>query len=357
MLTPAYKLTIRPNTEDGSGSLGSVSELTSALPGSGTGKVIDTTDEPQASTIVDLIVALDMDTPADSFTLVMGQVGSFRIQRDAEVTIELGYSDDSELTQVMKGTVVAAEPGLTTARIVGHSVAETLLRTFVDQTYESKKAGAIVSDLADQADVEVETAENGINFPAYVIDGRRSVYHHMHELADLCGFDLYINPEGKLVIEKFNGGKSVHVLEFAKHILELDVEQSPSRAGQVEAWGESPTGSQGEDAWPWLVKDFSGSKGSAGSNGPLLLLERSTLRTAEAARTASEAALTALQRRTLRGRLLTTGRPQVKLGDAIRLREMPDDALNTSFQVRSVTHRITKRDGFTTTVGFRAIET
>ncbi|HEU0292205.1 MAG TPA: hypothetical protein VFR47_05690 [Anaerolineales bacterium] len=355
MLTPAYKLTIRPGADDTSGSLGPSSELTSALPGGGSGKVIDTTDEPKASTIVDLAVALDMDTPADSFTLMMGQVGSFRIQRDAEVTIELGYADDSELTQVMKGTVISAEPGLTTARIVGHSAAETLLRAFVNQTYESKTAGAIVSDLADQAGVDVETSEDGINFPAYVIDGRRSLYHHMRDLADLCGFDLYIDPEGKLVFEKFVGGKTVHVFDFAKHIVELEIQHSPL-PGQVEAWGESPTGSQGDEAWPWLIKDFSGSKGAAGSGSRLVLLERSALRTADATRSAADALLTTLQRRTLRGRLKTTGRPAVKLGDAIRLREMPDEALNDSYQVRSVTHRITKQDGFTTTIGFRAID-
>jgi hypothetical protein len=45
----------------------------------------------------------------------------------------------------------------------------------------------------------------------------------------------------------------------------------------------------------------------------------------------------------------------VKLGDAIRLRGVPDESLNANFQVRSVTHRITKAGGFTTTVGFRAI--
>ena len=53
---------------------------------------------------------------------------------------------------------------------------------------------------------------------------------------------------------------------------------------------------------------------------------------------------------------MTIGRPEVKLGDAIRLQAMADDSLNKSFQVRSVTHRIVKRGGFTTTVGFRAIE-
>jgi phage protein D len=331
MLKPAYKLTIG-------------------------NKVVDTTDEPKASTVVDLNVVLDIDTPADSFTLLFGNVGSFKPARDDETKIELGYADNGGFTRVMTGKVVEVEPNLTTTRVVGYSGADALLRTFVEQTFESKTAGAIVSELADKAKLKVATAEAGITFPAYVIDGRRSVYLHMQDLAELCGFDLYIDSDGKLVFQKFINGKTVHLFEYKKHILALDVQRTPPLAGSVEAFGESPAGSRGEDAWAWVATDFSGSKGSAGS-GAVLLRERAALRTKEAARTAANAALTNIQRRTLRGHVVTIGRPEVKLGDAIRLRGMTDDSLNTFFQVRGVRHRITKVGGFTTTVGFRAIQT
>lgn len=331
MLTPAYKLTIGR-------------------------KVIDTTDEPKASTVVDLNVALDIETPADSFTLVFGNVGSFKPSRDDETKIELGYADNGGLKQVIAGKVVTVEPDLTTTRMTGFSGADALLRTFVNQTFESKTAGAIVRDLAEKAGTDVTAADDGINFPAYVIDGRRSVYLHMRDLAELCGFDLYINADGELVFKKFLNGKTVHVFEYARHIVTLDVQRTPPLAGSVEAWGESPAGSRGEDAWAWLTTDFGGAKGIAGSGAPLLR-ERPALRTKAAARTAAKAALTNIQRRTLRGQLTTIGRPEVRLGDAIRLRGMKDDSLNTTFQVRSVTHRITKTGGFTTTVGFRTIET
>jgi len=331
MLKPAYKLTIA-------------------------NKVVDTTDEPKASTVVDLNVALDLDVPADSFTLVFGNVGTFKPARDDETKVELGYADNGGFTQVIKGKVVTVEPNSTTTRVTGFSGADALLRTFVNQTYESKTAGAIVRDLADKAGLDVATAEDGINFPAYVIDGRRSVYLHLHDLAELCGFDVYINPDGELVFEKFLNGKTVHVFEHAKHVVAIDVHRTPPLAGKVEAWGESPVGSQGEDSWAWVTTDFAGSRGSAGS-GALLLRERPALRTKEAARTAANAALTNIQRRTLRGQVLTIGRPEVKLGDSIRFRGLADESLNTLFQVRSVAHRITKVGGFTTTVGFRAIQT
>jgi phage protein D len=331
MLTPAYKLTI----------------------GS---KAVDTTHEPKASTVVDLRVELDMDTPADRCVVILGQVNGLKPALDDQATIELGYADDGGFTKVMTGQVVAVEPGLTRSRVIAFTAAQKLLRTFTDQTFESKTAGAIVRDLCNQASVDVAMADDGITFPAYVVDGRRSFYRHMLDLARLCGFDLYFNADGKLVFQKFVEGNIVHVFEFAKHVLDLKVERAPATAASVTALGESPTGSQGDNSWPWLTKDFSGSKGAAGSGDPAFLLERSELRTHDAAQAAADAAETDFQRRTLQGHVLTIGRPQVHLGDAIQFRSLPDSSLNTNFQVRSVVHAITKAGGFVTKVGFRAID-
>jgi phage protein D len=330
LLTPAYKLTIGK-------------------------KLVDTTQEPKASTVVDLRVELDMDTPADRFTVVLGQVNGLKPTPGDAATVELGYSDNGGFMRVFTGTVVTAEPGLITNRVTGHTAAHALMRSFVEQTYQSKTAGDIVRDLASKAKVDVATVDDGIAFPAYVIDGRRSFYQHMSDLAALCGFDLYFNADGKLVFAKFLNGTTIHIFEHAKHVLELNVRRARAFAASVEAWGESPTGSHGADSWPWLTKDFSGTKGTAGSGAPTLLLEKPALRTADAAQTAADAEQTRLQRRKLQGWVSTIGRPQVQLGDAIQLRSVPDSSFNTSFQVRSVVHTITKTGGFITKVGFRAI--
>jgi phage protein D len=222
-----------------------------------------------------------------------------------------------------------------------------------NETFENKTAGAIVRELAQRASVDVATVEDGSTFPAYVVDGRRSAFEHMLDLAELSGFDVYVDSDGAVVMERFVGGHTVHVLEHTKHILELDVLRAPPRASAAEAWGESPGSTRGTNAWAWLTKDFDDLHGSAGSGTPLLLLERPALRSAEAARRAADAALTAAQRRAVRGRVVTIGRPQVKLGDAIQLRDVPDEEANGNFQVRSVTHRLRKDTGFTTEIGFR----
>ena len=224
MINPAYKLTIG-------------------------NQVVDTTDEPRASTLVDLTVALDMEALADSFTLVLGQVGGLTPTLDDLSVIELGYSDDGGLTQVMSGKVVNIEPGLTTNRVIGHDAAAILQRTFADETFEGKKAGEIVRDLAGRANVAVGTSDDGIEFPAYVIDGRRNAYQHMRDLADLCGFDLYVNSNGELVFQRFGGGNTVHVFDYARHILALDVLRTVARATQVEAFGESAGSGGGDQAW------------------------------------------------------------------------------------------------------------
>jgi len=331
MLTPAYKLTLGD-------------------------RVVDTTADAQASTVVELSVALDLDVPADACTLTFGEVGGFQPARGDDAVVELGYADDGALVRVLTGTVTAVEPGLETTRVLVHSPAHALLRTFADRTYEAKTAGQIARDLAQTADVEVARAEDGISFPAYVVDGRRSAWHHLRDLAALSGFDLYLDPEGRLVFERFAGGRTVHRFDHARHLLALDAVQAPARAAAVEAWGEGPGADRGDGSWAWLTKDFGGARGRAGSGSPTLLLERPALRTAQSAATAARAAQVTLARRAFRGRLVSLGRPQVLLGDALRLREVPRAALNERFQVRRVVHRIDKRGGFTTTVDFRSMD-
>ena len=328
MLTPAYNLTIGD-------------------------RVVDSTEEPRASALTDLTVSLNMDVPADSFTLVLGRVGGLSPKRDDDASIELGYAD-GDLQKVITGKVASTEPGLTSMRVIGYSPAAVLLRSSGELNFEGKTAGAIVQDLAGKAGVGVARADDGITFPYYVIDGRRSFYSHIKDLARLSGLDLYIDPDGEIILERFTGGRTVHVLEYGKHIIETEISEAAPPAVSVEAWGESPGGGGAEEAWAWLTKDFSSSLGKAGSNGAKLLVERSSLRTAGAARTAAEAALTEVLRRSVRGRLTIAGRPEILLGDSIRIAGIPDGPEGT-FQVRSITHRITKALGFTTAVGFRSI--
>lgn len=318
-------------------------------------RVVDTTDDPQTSSVTELIVRADMDVPVNSIYLSLGNVGGLRPETDQDVSIDLGYADDGDLQRVFTGTVSRVVPGLLRTSAEGVSGAWLLLHSFTDITYENKSAADIVSELAAQAGLRVGESEAGIRFPAYVVDGRRSFHEHMARLAGLCGFDLYFNEQNQLIFKKFSRGNSTHVIDYARHILELYLQKSRPAAGQVQAWGESPAGGQSEDAWAWLTKDFSSSMASAGSDEPVLLVESPALRTSRAASKTAAAVMENIEHNTRQGRLVIAGNPAIRLGDAIRLREVPRRELNTSWQVRAVEHRISKENGFTTTVDFRGI--
>jgi phage protein D len=338
LLRPAYVLTFRDSA------------------GSTSGKVVRSKTTPGTSTVAHLRVELGMDGAADRLVLDLGQVGTLRPAVGEQVTVELGYTDGQDPQQVTVAAVVDADPDLRAHRVVGLA-AEALLRARVDRTFESATAGSIVNELAQAAGVDVATADDGIDFPAYVVDARRSVYHHIGELAAVCGFDRYVDNEGKLVFTLFTGGRTSHVFEHAKHILELHLDRCAAQATQVTVVGESPGAAKGNNSWAWFAQKLDPFAGRAGSGDRTLLMEHGALRTAAATQQAAQAILTDLTRRTATGDVLVTGAPEVRLGDALRLSGVPEPGVDGTYQVRSVVHDIRKDTGFTTRIGFRSIET
>ena len=330
LLTPAYRLSIGHN-------------------------VVDTTAEPKASVTTDLMVSVDIDAWPDSASLTLGQVGGIDPALRDNTTLELGYADNGGFTQVFTGLVEAIRTSLLTRQVTFTSAGRALARLRVDQTYEGQTAGAIVRDLATQANVGLGAVDDGITFPAYVIDKHRTAVAQIRELAALSGVDAYIDSGGKLVFQAFTTGQVVHDVDYAKQILTLEIERLSETDVTVHAWGESPTGRAVADSWGWLVKDFSSSEGTAGSGPKPIFVERPALRTSTAAATAASARLRTIQRRAVSGVVTMPGRPEIKLGDAIALRDVPTATINDTYQVRHVTHRVTKEGGFTTTVRFAAI--
>jgi phage protein D len=317
-------------------------------------QIVDTADEPKASTTVDLVVRLDMDTPSDGFTVVQGQVGGATPSPEDDATIELGYTD-TDLEPVITGRVVDVVPSFETKRIVGLSNEDLLLRHHENETFEAMSAGNIVSELASRAGVDTDKIEDGINLPAFVVDGRRSVAAHIRDLAALCGYDTFVTPDGALVFEEFSGQRTAHPLRYGEHVLRVEVRRTRAAAGTVEVWGESPGSSRGTESWAWLTKDFETWHGSAGSGAPTMLLERSAVRTAEAAAASATRTQVGVSRGEITGSVRIQGRPSVLLGDLVRLEGFPLDDLDGNYQVRAVEHRISKAGGFVTDMGFRTV--
>jgi len=182
----------------------------------------------------------------------------------------------------------------------------------------------------------------------YVVDDSKNAYEHIRDLAEKCGFDVYMTTENKLVFKKYER-RELHVLEYGKDIVQADLTEEKPRVSGVVVQGESPSSFEGADTSHWLTKRQV--KGVAGS-GAHLLIQDPTVRDKDTAEKVATAWLDALTR-TLYGIVKAVGKAEVKLGDTIELKEMRNSKMNGVFQVRSVEHFLSKNEGFTTIIGWR----
>jgi len=267
-------------------------------------------------------------------------------------SVSLGYEDGStEMT--LSGQVEDVRYSVQgETRITATNGSASLSKLRVNQSYEQQNAGDIVNDLASKAGVDADTVEDGTAFPFYALDDRGSVYRHVATLARKSGYLAHFTPEGKLSFAPFTAGQAVQTFTYGEDILSLHATEAPPVVGAVTTVGEGAAGSQGQEAWSWLVKDPSSVSGSAGSGDPERLVRDASLRSAEAAQGAADGIAGAAGRTGLIGELLVPGAPAVVVGSAVEIADAPQDALNGLFLVRQVRHRFSKRGGFTTSIYF-----
>jgi phage protein D len=299
------------------------------------------------SDVISVRINLDMDTPADSFeTVFMASDKSSEIRKEDDVSISLGYEEN--LVKVFMGTVDIVEPTFPKIAVTGLSLTLRLLDLRVNQVYENQSAGNIVSDLASRANLVTGEVSDGLLFPIYVIDDTKNAYEHIHDLAEKCGFDGYMTSDNELVFKKYER-KNSHIFEYGKDIIHAEVnDQTPMRF-RISVRGESPSSFKGADTSHWLTKREV--EGFAG-NGAELSIQDPTVKDKDTAEKVAKAKLDALER-SLSGTVKAIGRAEVKLGETIEVKGMPNEKLNGEFQVRSIEHSLNKTEGFITTIGWR----
>jgi phage protein D len=267
-------------------------------------------------------------------------------------TIELGYEDDAT-EMVFTGQVENVRYSVQGAtRVTATNGGASLSKLRVNQSYERQKAGDIVGDLAGRAEVDTDTVEDGVDFPFYAVDDRRSAYRHVAALAEKSGYLAWFSPEGKLNFAPFTAGQAVQTFTYGEDILSLEVTEAVPVAGKVTTFGEGAAGSQGQEAWSWLVKDPSSVTGSAGAGVPEREVQDPSLRSGDAVQSAAEGIANAGALTKLTGKLLVPGAPAVAVGLAVEVADVPQDALNGLYLVTGVRHRFSKGEGFTTLIEF-----
>lgn len=288
--------------------------------------------------VLEIYLSADSEAP----TVAVADTGS----------VSLGYEDDAN-EPVFTGQVEQIRYSLAgMTRLTATNGGATLAKLRLNQSYEQQKAGDIVRDLSGRVNISPDTLEAGVNFPFYALDDRRSAYQHIATLAQTSGFLAYFTPAGKLKFVPFTGGQPVQTFVFGTDIVSLQVTQSTTVVGTVTAIGEGAAGSQGQNAWNWLVKDPASVKGSGGSGNPQRQISDPALRSQNAAQQSARSRATAANRQTLMGRILVPGAPKVVVGSAIAITDAPQSALNGTFLVQHLRHQFSKPHGFTTLIEF-----
>lgn len=288
--------------------------------------------------VVELVLAADEQAPGAA----IGDAGS----------VSLGY-EDAAAELVFTGQIEGVRHGTQgTTRISAANGGVLLSRLRVNQSYEQQAAGDIVTDLAGRAGVGTDTIEAGLDFAFYVVDDRSSAFQQIAGLARKSGYVASFTPQGDLRFGPFASGQPVQTFTYGQDILALQLAEASPSVGAVTAVGEGAAGSEGQEAWNWLIKDPSPVTGSAGEGEPARLISDPSLRSTDAAQSAAEGHASAAGLTTIIGNVLVPGAPAVIAGGAIEIVDAPQDAANGLCVVRRVRHRYSKREGFTTWIAF-----
>ncbi len=314
------------------------------------------------------LVSRDMDVPADSLRLDLSERSGIAL--DDDISLELGHDGDNET--VFSGKVVRLRPALDGVTVYALGRMNSLLNLHTAATYEGQTPGAIARDLIGQAGLEAGTVDDGPTLPRFAIDKRLNAYTHLKSLADRLGYELYANRDGAIMfhalgdaagLDAAGGGllaaaaSAVSALlggggegyQFGRHLVASRLDSRPPAWGSVLVGGESPMSSQGDSAAHWLTVKDTDFQGRAGSDDPQALLLDLAARSKDLADRFAAGQLAVAQRMAKQVGLTVLGRPQVDLGDSLRVSDVPDDLFNGQGYVRFIQHRFGDEWGYLTT--------
>lgn len=278
-------------------------------------------------------------------------------------TVSMDAGDGS--VTVFTGVVLETRASAETALVVSTDALTQLARLDVSGAYESTSAGAIVSELVQQAGATAGTIEDGPTFPSYVLHRGPRALRHIQRLAEQCGFDVYTDGEGQVHFAAPKQGGPDHTFAYRKQVLRTELRQASPALSGVEVWGEGAASTQGSEKGHWLVADLASVSGKAalGDSGAVQAgsagsqpreVRDGALRTGDDAAAQAKARMAALAARPVRGFIEVLGAPAVQPGDTVKLDDIPKghpvEALASGkvLRVRAVRHTLSARAGFVT---------
>ena len=293
--------------------------------------------------VISIKVARGIGLPTDRCEVLLASSDDYSFQKGDEFEVELGYG--TNLKPVFGGFVEDIEHVLAKVRVTALSPVVLLLQLRLNRVFLNQTAGNIVTNIAQEANVQVQKVSDGITLPSYVIDENSNAYEHILKLAERCNFDAYITENKKLVFQEWSGGKN-YSIQYGKEITSLKTLDFTPLYTSTRVHGESPASIKGSDTGHWLTKQEV--KGEAGSE-LVMSIDDPAIKDKKTAETVAKAKKSKLEY-TFGVAVETVGNPAVKLGDTVTLNDVPIPKLDKPLEVRSIQHYFSKAKGFTTTI-------
>ena len=288
------------------------------------------------------------------------------------VTVDLdsGNGSGHGMIRVFTGRVdesVVSEKG---QKVVALDDTSLLREKEVEALYEEVSLTDIIQDLLGRIEAEPGETCPGPEVPFYVVHRRPDLHSHLHQLAEICGADIYCTGDGKLHVAAPGQGVEEHVFAVGGNVLDLELHRNQLSYDSIEVAGEGSGSSLSADKAHWLNTEVSTVCGQAaldetgavkvGSLGerPRYIRE-GALRSTEAAEMSAEARMTWLASQLIQGRIRVYGAAAVMPGHMIRLENLPEGHAvgqllegGYALRVRRVRHWLTAKNGLVTQLEF-----
>jgi len=261
-----------------------------------------------------------------------------------EVEISLG-SEQAEV--VYTGVISELKYQLNNLCICSTSIMTALSSGYVNTIFEQKSSGNIAKDLCGPYSISMGTVEEGLEYPVYTIDHKRSILDHLLALSMQNGWHLYADMQDKLMMTSKKSSMT-HLLVYGKNILAFEYAEFTERVVGVSVFGESPVGQgQGKEAYSWISQKEV--KGTSGNTNDGLQLTNPALKDMESAQTAAEKTL-ALLKSGGNVSIVVPGNPNIRLQDLLLIKNVPEGKGSGSYTCTHVSHSFTYRTGFITKI-------
>lgn len=263
-----------------------------------------------------------------------------------ELEVQLGYTD--QLTPVFSGAITrVAEAPRGGLELVLAAPSRLLASLRQSAAFEQQSLGDLARQWCSDAGATPGTIDSGPSYSFVAIDDRRSAWEWLGVLARAAGLYAFTGADGKVHCTT-PPATPLRALHYGADLLRLALSERAALMGEVRVTGEGAAGSQGADAWSWLLKDAAPVQGSAGSGAPKRLFQDGALRS----QAAVGGAASGIQARALsfctEVRVTLPGSPDLGVGACFELADCPAGRGDGSYVALRSQHRFEKGRGFTT---------